>query len=256
MTLMDPYYVSVIPGSRWSNDGLDRFISFGLLNYLTGQVSIYRAWVSAGEIARADYRPVTFDDTNYILPSGKPRLEYVGQWTNNNGVSYWWGHDGSRLYYVDPRDTTKIRVKIVGVGVTMDDDQILYHATFGFAELSVGPAVDPMNPDRYLVATATPMGTGIIALDLATQKSWWLATGTGNTFGNSIGGPRGPCFSPVQPDGSLFIAFGNNRYDKTNTPYFGVYRVPFIGGQITRVTEIPGSKKTGGYVRVNDWSAP
>ena len=32
----------------------------------------------------------------------------------------WWGHDGSRLYYLDLRDPTRVRAKTVGVGVTYD----------------------------------------------------------------------------------------------------------------------------------------
>ena len=91
--------------------------------------------------------------------------------------------------------------------------------------------MDPLNLDRYIVATTLPIGNGILAMDLETQTSWWLAPGTG-----TFGGPRGPCFSP---DGSQ-IAFGNTRYDSRNTPYYGVYTVPFFGGQITKVTEVKG----------------
>ena len=84
-------------------------------------------------------------------------------------------------------------------------------------------------------------------MDLATQTSWFLVTGTG-----ASGGPRGPCFSP---DGSL-VAFANTRYDKDKTPHFGVYTVPLLGGTITRVVEATGSKKTEGFPTVNNWNTP
>src|SRR5262249_25013984 len=127
-------------------------------------------------------------------------------------------------------------------------------------ELRVGPAVDPLNPDRYLVATSNaglPSGGGILAVDLLTQTSKWIAAPTGTGL-SSI---RGPAFSP---DGSS-IAFGAVRSETTTKPkkttyYKGVYTVPFsvdlIGDPIiTTVTESANSN-SGDYVTVNNWFIP
>jgi hypothetical protein len=237
-------------GARWSNDGQDRFVSFALINSSTGQTSLYRAWVSAAEISSPTYRPITLDDL------GTPRLEHIADFS----AWYYWSHDGSRIYYVDPRATRKtsstnlIRVKTVGVGVTIDDDPIVFVAQAGLGELRISPPVDPLNPDRYLVATITeglPSGGGILAIDLLdpnNPRSLATPTGTG------LSSIRGPAFSP---DGS-FIAFGAARSvtttkPKSTTTYFGVYKVPFFGGPITKVTELTNSS---GFVTVNSWSTP
>jgi hypothetical protein len=228
--------------SLWSNDGLDSFVSFTLINTTTNQSYIYRAWVSAADIASATYQPITLGD---------PRLTLVGNW--GAPAFYWWGHDGSRFYYKDPRNGNGnlIRVKTVGVGATIDDDPIVFTAPFELSEHRVIPAVDPQNPvnDRYLVASALPAGTGIVAIDLQSSAWWWLAPQTSS----SLSGIRGPCFSP---DGSS-IAFAATRSvtttkPKTTTTYYGVYTVPFFGGPIPRVTEVTGS----GYPTVNNWNTP
>jgi hypothetical protein len=151
---------------RWSNDGLDSFISFCLYDPATGHYYTYRAHVSATDIASPTFQPIT--------TLSDPRLELVKDWPGPPSF-YWWGHDGARFYYNDPRDFSKLRVKVVGVGVTLDDDAIVYIAPASLAELHVGPPVDPLNPDRYLVASI-PGGNGILAIDLVTQTSWWLAT--------------------------------------------------------------------------------
>lgn len=232
----------VLGSTLWSNDGLDSFVSFNVYNSTTRQSYTYRAHVSATDIASASFQPVTLGD---------PRLELVKDWQSVGETPfYWWNHDGSRFYYPDPRDKTKVRVKTVGVGVTVDDDPVALVAPAELTELRVIPPVYPLNPvsDRYLVATAFPIGTGILAMDLQTSTWWWLATQPTS----SISGIRGPCFSP---DGSM-IAFGNTRYDSKKTPYYGVYAVPFFGGPITRVTEVMGSKNTSLFVTVNNWDTP
>jgi hypothetical protein len=220
------------PSARWSNDGLDSFVSFILWNASTNENYTYRAHVSATEIASPTFQPITLGD---------PRLELVRYWGVGGTVGnwYWWNHDGSGFCYVDSINAANIRFTAVGGG-----DALVYAAPAQLSELRVIPPVDPLNPDRYLVATA---GTGILAIDLHTSASWWLATGPGG-----IGGPRGPCFSP---DGS-FIAFGNTRYGSKNTPYYGVYKVPFFGGPITPVTEVMGSSKTAAYPTVCNWNTP
>src|SRR5262249_55057035 len=150
---------------------------------------------------------------------------------------YWWSHDGSRFYYKDPRNGNGnlVRVKTVGVGVTVDHDPIVFRAPADLAELRVIPPGDPLNPvsDRYLVAS---VGGGILAMDLQTSASRWLAAAAPTKNGkNSFDKVGGPCFSP---DGSL-IAFGATRTDSAATPYFGVCVVPFFGDptRMTRVTE-------------------
>jgi hypothetical protein len=183
-----------------------------------------------------------------------PRLELVKDW---QGVypaeSHRWSHDDSRFYYPDPRDRTKIRVKILGVGVTVNDDPIVDPAPVVLGKLRVGPPVDPLNPDRCLVASMSAAGTtggsGILAMDLVTSTSWPLAT----LAGTGLCWIRGPAFSP---DGSS-IAFGAVRPVTTTKPkrttYFsGVYKIPFFGGPITRVTEL----NSGPYFTVDDWNTP
>jgi hypothetical protein len=231
-----PLYVNSVPGARWSNDGQDSFVSFGLFNPTTGQAFIYRAHVSAADIASTSYQPIT--------TINDPRLEYVAQWLLYGG-SYWWNHEGTGFYYVDPRARTNIRLKTVGVGVTMDDDPIVYSSTADLFALSVGPPVDPLNPDRYLVAGMNSP-SGILALDLVTSTSWLLATQAGTGF-SWIGYP---VFSP---DGSA-IAFGAERVDGGKKPVFhsAVYRVPFFGGPITQVT----TEFTLNGLYVNNWYNP
>jgi hypothetical protein len=224
--------------SRWSNDGLDSFVSFALTNNSTRQSLLYRAHVSAADIASASYQPITVSD---------PRLELV-QLGSTTPAFYWWNHDGSGFYYIDSPNTTKVRLTIVGVS-----DQLVYSAPVNLSELRVIPPVDPQNPDRYLVASMPfnqQVGNGILAIDLATPTQWWLATQATWT----VSGMRGPCFSP---DGST-IAFGNTRYDSKKTPYYGVYTVPFFSvlGPITRVSEVMGSKNTSLFVTVNNWDTP
>jgi hypothetical protein len=241
-------YAVYISGNVWSNDGQDSFVSFILQNETTGQVEYtYRLNCSATDIALATYTPVTLGD---------PHLEIVKDWQSVGATTtYWWNHSGSGFYYCDPRDASKIRLKTVGVGVTVDDDLLVFTAPTGLLELRVGPPVDPQNPDRYLVASTLNTGTvgnGTLAIDLL--GSWrWLATQPTWT----VSGIRGPCFSP---DGTQ-IAFGNTRFVKTRgnqaAPYYGVYTVPFIGGPISGpVTEVMGSSKTTAFLTVNNWNTP
>jgi hypothetical protein len=220
--------------NNWSSDSLDSFFSFTLVNNATGQTSLYRANVSAADIASSTFTPITVNDL------GTPRVTYVTDWPNY--VTYWWSHDGSSFYYVDPSNTTKIRVRAVGAGVPFGTDPIVFIAPTSLSVPRVGPPVDPMNPDRYVVAWSA--GTGILAMDLVTSKWWWLATQTST----GLSSLRGPAFSP---DGST-IAFGAIRTAK-GASYPGVYAVPFGGGPLTKVTELPGSKSPG-HVLVNNWN--
>ena len=98
------------------------------------------------------------------------------------------------------------------------------------------------------MATALPIGTGILAIDLETSEWRWLATGSGTGLSQI----RGPVFSP---DGSL-IAFGATRTDSKKIPYNGVYKVPFAGGTLTKVTELKGAKNSANYLTVNNWNIP
>jgi hypothetical protein len=233
--------LGVYPSGRlWSNDGQDSFVSFLLSNSTTGQSFTCRAHVSATDIASPTFQPVTLGD---------PRLEMVSDFV----AYYWWNHDGSGFYYCDPRDATKIRLKSVGVGVTMDDDPVSFIAPFPVTQLRVIPPVDPHNLDRYLVAhtlNSGLVGNGILAMDLGTSSWKWLAGPTPTWTGSGI---RTPCFSP---DGT-HVAFGNTRYAHGNSmPFFGVYTVPLLGGPISApVAEVMGSNKTGG-IAVNNWYTP
>jgi hypothetical protein len=218
-----PLYVEYSSGTaRWSNDGLDSFVSFLLFNFATGEYYTYRAHISATDITSPTFQPITLGD---------PRLELVKYWgVGAVGYDYWWNHDGSGFCY--PWNSTGVMFKAVGGG-----DTLVFSGTVPLTEFKVSPA-----SDAHLVATARPVGTGIVAIDLQTSTSWWLATGTGNTLG-----PRGPAFSP---DGSQ-VAFGSYRTAKGKS-YPGVYKVPFIGGPLTKVTEL----QTSGYVTVNNWNTP
>jgi hypothetical protein len=218
-----PLYVD-LSSARWSNDGLDSFVSLRLFNFATNEQYTYRAHVSATDLASPTFQPLTLGD---------PRLELVADWgTEAVGYWYWWNQDGSGFYYVDGNTGTDVIFRAVGGG-----DTLVYSGTVTLSELRVSPA-----SDSHLVATTLPIGTGILAIDLQTSASWWLATGTRN-----VSGPRGPAFSP---DGSL-VAFGSYRTAKGKT-YPGVYKVPFIGGPLYKVTEL----QTSGYVTVNNWDTP
>jgi hypothetical protein len=247
-----PANPGVQPGWRWSNDGQDSFISFGLA--AAPWPIVYRASIAAADIASTGFQPIT--------SLNDPRLQPVAQWSDNIGTAYWWNNSGSGFYYIDPRDTTKIRLKTVGVGATMDDDPVVFTVPTGTSSvLRVAPPVASLNPDRYLV-TALPggrptfnSGGGILAIDLMTQSSWLLAPPNANgNLRNSFLGGMDPCFSP---DG-VHVAFGAVRTDSTATQYYGVYTLPFVGAPLTKpVTEIPGSKKDGGLlVTVHAWSTP
>jgi hypothetical protein len=215
----------------WSNDGQASFVSFVLTN-AAKQTYTYRAQVSAADITSASYQPITLGD---------PRLELVKDWQGNGGaqVGYWWNHDGSAFYYPDPSDRTKIRLNIVGIS----DGQV-FVAPSGMNQLRVIPPVDPLNLDRYLVGTTS---SGILAVDLVTSTSWWVATETGT-------GLSGIISSVFSPDGShiAFGAIGGNK----KTTYYGVYTVPLAGGPITFVTEVMGPKNTHLSVWVNNWNTP
>ena len=52
------------------------------------------------------------------------------------------------------------------------------------------------------------------------------------------------------------LEFVMNIYGKDKTPHLGVYTVPLLGGTITRVVEVTGSKRTGGWPTVNHWNTP
>lgn len=219
---------------RWSNNGQDSFVSFMVYDGTTGVSRIYRALVSADEIASPSFVAIS--------SLSDPRLELVQDVGAGGYIGCWWGHDGSRLYYLDPRNSTWVRAKTVGVGVTFDDDPIVFVAPANLLALRVSPG-DSLTPDRYLVAPATG-NLGILAMDLTTSTWWWLATAD---TGYSV--IRSPAFSP---DGSE-VAFGaavNGR--------FAVYKVPFFGGPITRVTtEFTNTKKIRvGLLDVYAWNTP
>jgi hypothetical protein len=220
-----PLYVN-FASARWSNDGLDSFVSFTLWNSVTNEYSTYRAHVSATDIASPTFQPITLGDS---------RLELVKYWgVGVLGYWYWWNHDGSGFYYVDSSNGTNIWFKAVGGG-----DTLAYTAPAGLGEIMVSPVTD-----NHIVAGS---GNSILAVDLSTLTSWWIATGSGTGL-SSI---RGPAFSP---DGSL-VAFGAVRTAK-GTYYPGVYKVPFAGGSVTKVTELQGMKGGGGYIDGVNWTTP
>jgi len=189
--------------------------------------SHYRAHVTAADIASDQYVPVTLND---------PRLEFVAAWPA--GVSAWfdWHPSNTKYYYIDPRIVTsgnnrvsqKVRVKFVGVGTTMDDDPIVYDGGgLSLVQLRVSPV------NEQLVVNA--LFTGILSVNLATNASGWIATES-----ESLRDLNSPCFSP---DGSS-IAFGATRSvtatkPKKTTVYKGVYKIPFLSGPISPITETP-----------------
>src|SRR5262249_34696511 len=58
--------------SRWSNDGLDSFVSFVMFNAVTTQSATYRAHISAADIASPSFVSIT--------SLSDPRLELVEDW--------------------------------------------------------------------------------------------------------------------------------------------------------------------------------
>ncbi len=212
------YHPSEANGVRWSNDDLDSFLSFRLYDPSTGLYSIYRAHVTAAEIASVDFEPVTLNDS---------RLEFVAEFPPGVSVFYDWHPSNTKYYYIDPRVTKrssnqKIRVKTVGIGATMDDDPIVFDGGGLLVQIRVSPV------NEQLVALA--IGKGILSVNLVTYASGLIATENNKTFTNM----NSPCFSP---DGSL-VAFGATRWVK-NKGYRGISKVPFTGGTITTVTDTP-----------------
>jgi hypothetical protein len=215
-----PLYVISGNNARWSNDGLDSFVSFNLHDPATGLNAIYRAHVTAADIASADYLPITLDD---LAPGG--RLELVAAWQEGLSVFYWWHPTNHKFYYIDPRVSrrtgNKIRVKFVGVGTSMDDDPIVYSSNSSLVQMRVSPV------NEQLVANA--IGSGILSVNLVTLASGWIAAES-----KTLGQLNSPCFSP---DGSL-VTFGAYRSIKGKV-YSGIYKVAFTGGTITPATETP-----------------
>jgi len=204
----------------------------------------YRAHVSATDIADPGYLPIT--------TLGDTRLELV---CNFALIHNWWNHDGSRLFYMDPRQGKEnlVRAKTVGfVSNTPDVDPVVFTASGRLGQLRVIPPGDPLNPnpDRYLVAGSAD---GILAIDLGTSPPTpsLLVPLAGSGFSTITR----PVFSP---DGSS-IAFGATRISSKQIPYSAVYLVPFSdpGIPIKLVnTEFSSSKKKTLNVVVYNWYLP
>jgi Tol biopolymer transport system component len=224
-----PLYLDLSTAPRWSNDGLDSFVSFILSNPVTKETSTYRAHVSATDIASPTFQPITLGDA---------RLELVKYWgAGARGYWYWWNIEGTGFYYVDPNNSSNLRFRdIVG-----NSDPVMFSSP---VDLGSNLRSSPTS-DAHLVSATS---SGILAVDLSTQYSGLIATASGTGLYNL----RGPAFSP---DGSV-VAFGADRVAKL-TYYPGVYKVPFGGGLVTRVTELQGAKNANGlYIDGISWTTP
>lgn len=74
---------------------------------------------------------------------GDPRLEVVAEWPSR--FSYAWDRTGTRIFFLDSRvtDRTRLRVKIVGVGITPDDDPLRFEQAGPAGVRPLGVSVPP-----------------------------------------------------------------------------------------------------------------
>jgi hypothetical protein len=223
--------------NKWSNDGQDTFFSFYVYDSATARYHVYRANVTAAEVA---------DPSFQALAPGDARLEEVTNWS---GLSddYTWDRFGTRLYYLDMRDLDrrKVRVKVVGVGLTEDDDAVLFDQRVTGLRPILTVSASPTRAQLVFPADNPTTGAkGLISLDTTTGAWKSLITEPAiNVFGLSR--IVSPMFSP---DGTG-IAFGDQRYVKKGNTYVpGVYKMSADGGPTFLLTEAP----SGGSF----WRAP
>jgi hypothetical protein len=229
-----PTYVYSYLVSR-SNDDASSFFSFFVYDSSSGTSSLCRANVTPDQIADQAFQPVV---------PGDPRLEVIATWPQL--FDYRWDGTGTRVYYLDDRVTGqgRLRVKTVGVGLTPDNDPVLFDASLTGAHPG-GVAASPTSSQIVLRCTTFDrrgkvITDGFVSLDAANPAGWsWLIT-TGSS--GLVSFMSDPCFSP---DGSG-LCFGARGpvtvtvHNKRSTTYVpGVYKMPAGGGGFFLLTESP-----------------
>lgn len=227
-----PTYVNGFLVSR-SNDEASSFFSFFLYDPTSGAYSLCRANVTPDQIADPAFQPVV---------SGDSRLEVIAVWPTL--FTYHWDGTGNRVYYLDERVTgqTRLRVKMVGVGVSPDDDPVLFDQSQTGVR-ALGLAASLTNGQIVLKCqTYDRRGNlvldGYISLDAANPAGWaWLIS---NSSSGLLAFSATPSFSP---DGSG-LSFGARRsvtVNKKTSVVYGIYKMPTGGGGFYRLTESPQS---------------
>jgi hypothetical protein len=227
-----PTYVKSILAGR-SNDDAGSFISFFVYDESSSTTSLCRANITPDQIADPAFQPVV---------PGDPRLDVIATWPNT--FFYSWDGTGSRVYYLDDRVTgqTRLRVKTVGVGLTPDDDSVLFDQSQMGAR-PLGLAASPTSGQVVLKCqTYDRRGNlvldGYISLDAASPAGWaWLINNSSSGLFNFSGDPS------FSPDGSG-LSFGARRtvtVNKKTSVVYGLYKMPTGGGGFYRLTESPQS---------------
>jgi hypothetical protein len=214
----------------WSNDGQDFFFSFFVYDNATSHWHVYRANVTAAQVADPSFQP---------LAPGDARLEVVTDWVHSSD-EYAWHPSGTKLYYLDQRVTGqwKVRRKVVGVGLTEDDDLVLFSQ--GITGIRPQPALVASPTSEQLVFNGynpTTGATGLISLDPTTGAWTWIIqeVAAGKPGLSIIGNPK------FSPDGTG-ITFGAKRFvssKKGGTYVYGLYKMPANGGPTILLTESP-----------------
>jgi hypothetical protein len=217
----------------WSNDGQDSFFSFFVYDATTARYHVFRANVTAAQVADPGFQP---------LVPGDPRLEVITDWTSLTEDCSW-HHSGSKLYYLDSRVTGqwKVRVKVMGDGLTQDNAPVL----FDQGTTGVRPEFIVASPtSEQLVVAGTNLTTGVaglISFDPTTGAWAWLITDAAlkQPGLSSIGQTK---FSP-DDTGITFGAqrFVSNSNKKGGTYVYaqGIYKMPANGGPPILLTESP-----------------
>jgi hypothetical protein len=218
--------------NKWSNDGQDTFFSFFVYDSMTTRYHVYRANVTAAQIADPGFAP---------LAPGDGRSEEITNWARLPN-EYAWHPSGTKLYYVDQRISGRflIRMKIVGVGLTEDDDLVLFdQAVTGIRAFTVfaSPTREQLVCESANPATGDWLG--LISLD-PTAGTWsWLIKDTPRSATGLIS-IANPQFSP---DGTG-ITFGAERYVSPKgggTYIYGLYKMPANGPPAVLLTELPSN---------------
>lgn len=202
----------------WSNDGQDGFFSFFAYDSTAGLSYVLRAHVSAAQIADPGFQP---------LVPGDPRLEAVAVWPQFFDCG--WDPTGSKLYYNDDRASGgasqySIRVKVVGVGSTPEDDSILFDPSLTGVRAGYF-SVSPSSGQLVVGGSDLKSGrTGLITLDPVTTAWAWLIQGVAlgkpglSGINNPKHSPTVPASSSAPTDSSARRAAGPMSTDSTRCP--------------------------------------